>query len=150
MLTVTLALALAAAPHYDKDHAVVTPDDIKWVDAPPSLPPGAKVVILEGDPSKEGFFTMRIRMPNGYQVPPHSHSRQERVTVISGNLNLGTGDAFNANATKVLPAGTYSSMPPGMNHFAWMSGDTVLQLTTMGPWTITYVNPNDDPRNKKQ
>jgi len=125
------------------------PTTIKWVPAE-NLPPGAMVAVLEGDPSKEGLFTMRIRMPNGYQVPPHSHSRQERVTVISGNLNLGTGNAFNANATKLLPAGTYSSMPPGMTHFAWMSGDTVLQLTTIGPWTITYVNPNDDPRNKNK
>jgi anti-sigma factor ChrR (cupin superfamily) len=106
------------------------------------------VAVLEGDPAKDGFFTMRIKMPDGYKVPAHWHSRQERVTVLSGTLNLGMGDAFDAQATNALPAGTYSSMPPKMTHFAWMKGETVLQLSTEGPWTVTYVNPGDDPRTK--
>ena len=121
------------------------PSAIEWRVAD-TLPPGALVTVLEGDPSAEGFFTMRIKMPDGYRVPPHWHSRQERVTVLSGVLNLGQGDRFNVAATKPLPAGTYSSMPPGMTHFGWMSGETVLQLSTQGPWTITYVNAADDPR----
>jgi hypothetical protein len=121
------------------------PSAIEWRVAD-TLPPGALVTVLEGDPSAEGFFTMRIKMPDGYRVPPHWHSRQERVTVLSGVLNLGQGDRFDAAATKPLPAGTYSSMPPGMTHFGWMSGETVLQLSTLGPWTITYVNAADDPR----
>lgn len=123
------------------------PAEIQWRPAE-NLPPGAMVAVLEGDPAKEGYFTMRIKMPDGYRVPPHWHSQQERVTVLSGTLNLGAGDTFNASATKPLPAGTYSSMPPRMTHFAWMSGETVLQLSTMGPWTVTYVNPADDPRAK--
>jgi len=106
------------------------------------------VTVLEGDPTADGFFTMRIKMPDGYRVPPHWHSRQERVTVLSGVLNLGQGDTFDDAATKALPAGTYSSMPPGMTHFGWMTGETVLQLSTQGPWTITYVNAADDPRNQ--
>ena len=121
------------------------PSAIEWRVAD-TLPPGALVTVLEGDPSAEGFFTMRIKMPDGYRVPPHWHSRQERVTVLSGVLNLGQGERFDAAATKPLPAGTYSSMPPGMTHFGWMSGETVLQLSTQGPWTITYVNAADDPR----
>ncbi len=121
------------------------PAAIEWR-AADSLPPGAQIAVLEGDPSREGFFTMRIKMPDGYRVPPHFHSMQERVTVLSGTLNLGAGNAFDASATKPLPAGTYSSMPPGMTHFGWMTGETVLQLTTTGPWTVTYVDPADDPR----
>ena len=121
------------------------PSAIEWRVAD-TLPPGALVTVLEGDPSAEGFFTMRIKMPDGYRVPPHWHSRQERLTVLSGVLNLGQGERFDAAATKPLPAGTYSSMPPGMTHFGWMSGETVLQLSTQGPWTITYVNAADDPR----
>jgi len=121
------------------------PAAIEWR-AAESLPPGAQVAVLEGDPNREGLFTMRIKMPDGYRVPPHSHSMQERVTVLSGTLNLGTGNTFDAKTTKPLPAGTYSSMAPGMTHFGWMTGETVLQLTTMGPWTVTYVDPADDPR----
>jgi hypothetical protein len=80
---------------------------------------------------------MRIRMPDGYRVPPHWHPKQERVTVLSGILNLGSGDTFDTKKVKALEAGTYSSMPPKMTHFAWMTGETVLQLSTLGPWSIT-------------
>lgn len=124
------------------------PSRIEWR-AADSLPPGAEVAVLEGDPSKEGFFTMRIRMPDGFRVPPHSHARQERVTVLSGVLNLGSGDKFDATKTKALAAGTYSSMPAGMTHFGWMTGETVLQLSTIGPWSITYVDAKDDPRTNR-
>jgi hypothetical protein len=41
-------------------------------------------------------------------------------------------------------------MPPGMRHFAWMTGETVLQLSTIGPWTITYVRAEDDPRTTRR
>lgn len=125
------------------------PSAIEWR-ASDSLPSGAQVAVLEGDPSKEGFFAMRIKMPDGYRVPPHWHSTQERVTVLTGTLNLGSGDTFDASKAKPFPAGTYSSMPPRMTHFAWMSGETILQLSSMGPWTITYVNSADDPRRKGQ
>src|SRR5579862_696975 len=96
------------------------PDQIQWQDAPPSLPPGATVAILEGDPAKDGFFAMRIKFPDGYRVMPHWHPNTERLTILQGVVHLGTGDRFDANATQPLAAGTYSSMPPKMTHFAWM------------------------------
>jgi len=125
------------------------PTEIAWKAGPESLAPGAKVAVLEGDPAKEGFFTMRLLLPDGYRVAPHWHPKVERLTIISGTLNLGTGDRFDAAATKALPAGTYSSMPPKMTHFAWTTGETVLQLSSIGPWQVIYVDPGDDPRNKR-
>jgi hypothetical protein len=122
------------------------PDQIPWRDGPSSLLPGAKMAVLEGDPAKEGFFTMRLRLPDGYRVFPHWHTRTERLTIIQGIVNLGTGDHFDAGATQPLSAGTYSSMPPKMTHFAWMKGETILQLSSIGPWAVVYVNPTDDPR----
>src|SRR5689334_1734 len=101
-----------------------TPDTIAWQDGPPSLPPGAKVAILEGDPSKAGLFTMRLKLPDGYRVSPHWHPMTERLTIIQGVVNLGTGDRFDERATQPLGAGTYSAMPPRMTHFAWMKGET--------------------------
>jgi len=123
------------------------PGSIEW-QVSESLPPGAKVAVLEGDPSKEGFFTMRIEMPDGYRVPAHWHPKRERLTILSGTLNLGTGDTFDPKQAKALPAATYSSMPARMTHFGWTTGETVLQLSSMGPWAIHYVNPADDPRRK--
>ena len=128
---------------------LVFPDRTVWGEGPDSLQPGARMVVLEGDPSKDGFFTMRLLLPSGYRVDPHWHSKAERLTIISGTLNLGMGDHFEAQAAQVLPTGTYSSMPPGMTHFAWTTEPTVLQLSSVGPWSVTYVNPADDPRKKR-
>jgi quercetin dioxygenase-like cupin family protein len=126
-------------------HITVAPDALKWEDAK-MLPPGAKVAVIEGDPQKDGFFTMRIKLPAGYRIPPHTHPCPERVTVLSGTFHLGAGERFDESAGKPLPAGAYTSMPAGMRHFAWTEGETILQLSTIGPWGITYVNPADDPR----
>ena len=130
--------------------AIHSPDRIKWQDGPASLPPGAKFAVLEGDPAKEGFFTMRISMPDGFKVPPHTHPKVEHVTVISGTFNFGMGDKFDQAATQVMSAGAFGFWPAGMKHFAWVKGETVLQLHGIGPWTIEYVNPADDPRKAKE
>jgi hypothetical protein len=71
--------------------AVFPPKEIKWKEGPPSLPKGAMVAALEGDSSKEGPFVLRLKMPDGYCVPPHTHPKTERLTVISGTLFLGMG-----------------------------------------------------------
>lgn len=130
-------------------HVVALSDRLEWKDAPPSLPPGAKVAVIEGDMTKPGFFAVRIKAPDGYRVPPHTHPGAERVTILAGTLHLGNGDTFDAANTTALPAGSYSSMPPGMHHFAWCEGETIIQIATIGPWGINYLNPADDPRNQK-
>lgn len=124
--------------------------EIQWKDGPPSLAAGAKVAVLEGDPSKEGFFTMRLWLPDGFKIQPHWHPKVEHVTVISGTFNIGMGDKFDQAATREMPAGTFGFWPAEMKHFAWTKGDTVLQVHGTGPWMINYVNPSDDPRKSKQ
>jgi hypothetical protein len=123
---------------------------MKWQDGPPSLPKGAQIAVLEGDPSKEGPFVFRLKLPNGYRVPAHTHPKTERVTVISGTFNIGMGDKFDENATRAMVAGTYGYWLAGMKHFVWAKGETILQFHGMGPWSIQYVNPDDDPRKKKK
>jgi len=130
-------------------HILVLPDAVEWHDAPPSMPRGAKVAVLEGDPAKPGFFAMRAKMPDGYRIGPHWHPGVERVTVLAGTFHLGNGEKFDKSAARAMPAGTYSSMQPGMKHFGWAEGETIIQVATEGPWGITYVDPNDDPRNGK-
>lgn len=135
----------AAAPV----HVMALPGGMEWKAAPPALPAGAQVVLLEGDPKVGGYFAMRIKLPPGYRVPPHFHPVQERVTVLEGTFLLGQGEARDEAALKEYPAGSYISMPAGMRHFAATKAGAVIQLTTIGPWGITYVDPADDPRNKK-
>ena len=124
--------------------------EIQWKNGPASLPAGAKFAVLEGDPAKEGFFTMRLSLPDGFKIPPHWHPKVEHVTVISGTFNVGMGDKFDQTATRSMPTGTFGFWPADMKHFAWAKGETVLQLHGTGPWMITYVNPSDDPRKLKQ
>jgi Domain of unknown function (DUF4437) len=144
-----MAMAPTQAMAPAGEHVVIRPAEVKWQAGPPSLPAGAKFVVLEGDPAKRDFFAMRLMMPDGFVIPPHWHPGAERVTVISGTFHLGMGEKLDRAAAQALPAGTYSSMQPGMRHFAWAEGPTVVQVTSVGPWGINYVNPADDPRNKK-
>jgi len=127
-----------------------SPVEVKWKDGPGSLPVGAKFAVLEGDPAKEGPFVMRLWLPDGFRIQPHLHPKVERVTVVSGIFNLGMGEKFDQSATREMPAGTFGFWPAGMRHFAWASGETILQLHGTGPWMITYVNPADDPRHAKK
>ena len=148
-LTVAVAASAAAqgAPSTAAQHAIlVSPDQTSWKPGPPSLPAGAKFAVLEGDPKEEGLFTMRLSLPDGYRIPPHSHSAVERVTVIKGTFKVGMGDKFDSSALNPMPAGSYISMEPGTRHFVVAQGNTVVQINAVGPWKITYVNPADDPR----
>lgn len=159
LVAACIAIALAQAAQGTGEHKMMAPKgdgmnlypaaEIQWKAGPGSLPAGAKFAVLEGDPAKEGFFTMRLWFPDGYRIPPHWHPKVEHVTVISGTFHLGMGEKFDETATKEMPAGTFGYWPAEMRHFARAEGDTVVQLHGIGPWSITYVNPADDPRMKK-
>jgi quercetin dioxygenase-like cupin family protein len=126
------------------------PTTIEWKAGPAAIPPGAKMAMLEGDPTKEGPFVVRFQFPDAYHIAPHTHPKTERVTVMSGNLYLATGEMLDRANAKKLPAGSFGFWPAGMKHTAWSEGETVIQLHGIGPWQINYVNPADDPRNAKK
>lgn len=134
------------AGHSPEHAVVVTAGSETWSPVPPMLPAGASLALLEGDPSKAGPFTMRLRMPDGYRIAPHYHHAVEHVSVLSGTLLVGMGEEFDAASLKPLPAGSFGAIPPGMRHFAQAQGETVLQLHGVGPWSLTYVNPEDAPK----
>ncbi len=152
VVSVSLALftgvaAAQGAPTQAEPHAIVVlPEQVTWKPAPPSLPPGAQAAVLEGNPKEEGPFTMRLSLPDGYRIPPHSHPAVERVTVIQGTFKVGMGDKVDRSAMTALPAGTFAALQPGTRHFAEAQGKTIVQLNGVGPWKLTYVNPADDPR----
>ena len=133
--------AAAAGGHF---HA----RELVWRDAPPSLPRGARIAVLEGDPSQPGPFTFRLQLPANYRVPPHFHPVIEHVTVISGTFSVGKGERWDDSQLQRLEAGGFIYMPAGTRHFAQATGETVIQLHSMGPWGVTYVDPKDDPRNR--
>jgi uncharacterized RmlC-like cupin family protein len=128
-------------------HTIVTPNDLKWADVP-SLPPGAKIAIIEGKMNEAGPITARLKFPANYQVPAHFHSGVERATVLSGTINFGMGDKLDPKKTTAVGPGGLVIMPPKMNHFVWTKEEAIAQINVIGPWTVTYVNPADDPRKK--
>jgi quercetin dioxygenase-like cupin family protein len=131
-------------------HTSVAPQDIKWGPAPAVLPPGAEAAVLLGDPSKEGLFVLRLKFPAGYRVAPHTHPVDEVVTVISGTFHEGMGETFDRRKAQAFPAGSFFARPPGMAHYVLMEEEAVIQISTNGPWGLTYINPKDDPRQKSQ
>jgi quercetin dioxygenase-like cupin family protein len=141
----------ATAGSEQEPHAIVTPStEVQWKAGPAALPPGAKFTVLEGDPAKEGMFTLRVSVPAGYRIPPHTHPKVERVTVLSGEIGLGMGPDFDESKLAKMPAGSFFVLQPGMQHFVEAAADTVIQLNAQGPWGITYVRASDDPRNAPQ
>jgi quercetin dioxygenase-like cupin family protein len=146
LLSGMIAVATSVAATGADEHNVLTQQDIKWGPAPASIPPGAQAAMLYGDAGKEGLFALRLKMPKGYHIPPHTHPKPEVVTVLSGTVRLGMGVTADQSKAQVLPAGSFFAMSPGMEHYVYADEETVLQLNSNGPWGLTYVNPNDDPR----
>ena len=130
-------------------HVMFAANDIKWGPAPPGLPPGAEAAVLDGDPGKAGLFVIRAKLPDGYRVPPHWHPTDEHVTVISGTLMVGMGSKWDDAGMQAMNTGGYTKMPRRTNHFVQAKGETVLQISAMGPFAVTYANASDDPRKKK-
>jgi len=128
-------------------HIMVTPNDLKWADVP-SLPPGAKITVIEGPMTEAVPFTVRIKLPADYKVPAHWHPAAERVTVLSGTFNIGMGDKLDPQKTTALGPGSVIIMQPQTNHFVWTKEETMVQVHGTGPWGITYIDPADDPRKK--
>ena len=141
-MPVAVLVSLLAAPL-----AAQAPSEIKWGPGPPFFPAGARFAVMQGDPGQTGVYTVRLEMPAGYTIKPHYHPTDELVTVISGSLALGMGDAVDLKTAKTLPAGGFANAQANMHHFAVAKTKTVVQVHGQGPFAITYVNPKDDPRN---
>ena len=128
-------------------HRMISPNDLKWGDVP-SLPPGAKIAVIEGPINEAVPFTFRLKLPANYRIPAHWHPAVERVTVISGTFNMGVGDKLDTQKAIALAPGSMMILQPKTNHFGWTKEEVVVQLNGTGPWGVTYVNPADDPRKK--
>ena len=121
-------------------------NSVEWGPAPAALPPGAQIAVLQGDPSSTNEFTVRLKFPNGYRIPPHTHPTTENVTVLSGTFLAGMGTQFVESNMQAFQRDGFSSLPAGMAHYAMARGETVIQLHAIGPFAINYVNQADVAR----
>jgi quercetin dioxygenase-like cupin family protein/ketosteroid isomerase-like protein len=126
---------------------IVAASDVKWVEVPAFLDPDAKMAVLL-DPGKPEPFTVRLQMPNGYKIAPHTHPTDEHVTVLSGTLVAGLGKTWDDQVMRTFGPGSYVVMAANTPHFETASGTTVVQVHGIGPFVANYVNPADDPSKK--
>jgi quercetin dioxygenase-like cupin family protein len=141
------AFPLVASASDTRHHSTVQPNALKW-SQPAAYAKGAQLAVVKGDPSKEGFYVVRLKVPAGFKIPPHTHPNDENVTVLSGTFRIGTGEKLDEKKGETIKTGGYSYVAKGMTHYAYFPEDTVIQLHGMGPQGITYVNPIDDPRKR--
>jgi mannose-6-phosphate isomerase-like protein (cupin superfamily) len=147
-----IALAIALSAHADESMShsntvFVNATDLKWSDAPPDLPKGMQVAVLYGDPFKAGPYAMRLKMPDGYKIPPHWHTRDEQLTVMQGTFALHLGDTMKTEA-HMLEAGGFHYLPAKMHHSAETKGESIVQVQGVGPFDIHYLNAADNPSPK--
>jgi quercetin dioxygenase-like cupin family protein len=126
-------------------HVVVDARELKWGDAPPAFERGAQAVVLSGDPGKAGLFVLRLKAPAGYRIANHWHPTDEHVTLLEGDVSLRMDDATQAHT---LAPGAYVLLPAHMHHAVTTRGGMTVQVSGMGPFALTYVDPKDDPRTR--
>lgn len=147
---ITAALLLASLPGNAlaaEEHIIVQPNALKWTAAPPIVPPGARMAVLAGDPTADGPYVVRVRLPSNYKVAAHTHPTDENVTVVTGTLHIGMGDKLDTKKGEALKAGGFALMGKDLRHYAWTTTPAVIQIHGQGPLEFIYVDPNDDPRN---
>lgn len=136
-----IALAFSAASSLASAASaptIVTPSAVAWTPGTGD-DAGSMVAVLDGNPTKAGPYTIRIKLPAGARYAPHMHAAIENVTVISGTILVGLGDTMNVATMKPLPAGSFASIPAGLHHYAMAKGATVLQISGIGPDKTTML-----------
>jgi len=146
----TLGLGgLIATPVSAEEYTAVMLRDIKWQDAP-SIGPGAKTAVIDGDPKSSGPFVIRLKLPPKTTIGLHTHPATENVTVLSGTLYFAAGDKFEPKAAKAFGPGSYFSIGQGKPMFAYSKeSEVIAQIHGTGPWGITYLGSKQEAATKK-
>src|SRR5271169_5855301 len=140
VLALGLLLAGTAIAFAQDMRPPINSDDVKWGPVPPNIAAGAQLAVISGDPSKEGPFVMRLKMPAGYKVPAHYHPQYENVTVLTGEFHVGMGDKLDTDKGMLLRPGGYVEAPAKMHHYAWVTSDTIVQVAGPGPFGIKGID----------
>lgn len=147
-LALLVALGATSALSQDDMAQPMPPETMEWGAAPPTLPEGAELAVLSGNPMEAGDFVVRLRFPDGYAVPPHTHPTAENVTVISGTIIFAHGEDPASAEPQEIAMGGYIMIPADHPHRAEAQGETVIQIHGEGPFEVSYLDPADDPRNQ--
>ena len=142
-----LAFADAAQP---PEQVLINARSIRWSDAPPSLPKGAKIAVLYGDPGAAGPFVMRVLLPAKYRIPFHWHTQPEQLTVLSGELFVANDATYNKKYARAVKQGGFLYLPAKAQQYTFTKKKTIVEIYGMGPFDVKYVDPNSDPAKWEQ
>jgi quercetin dioxygenase-like cupin family protein len=152
VLRLALPLFLLVPASFAKDQPAaaagcsVTRDrDVTWVPGPASVPAGAMVAVLEGDPAQAGPFTMRIKFAARTRIPAHTHPAAESVVVVRGRFGIGCGDRYDEDGLQWLGPGDFFTMAAGAPHFGFSRTESVIEIHATGPWGLDPVEPAPAP-----
>jgi len=149
VLMVAPCFAQTPKEHKDLGHVMLTQSQVQWQTGPASLPSGAQIAVLDGDPSQAGMsYTIGLKMPDGYRVPPHWHPMDASVNVVQGSFIMGVGEKVDPAQAQEMTAGSYMRVSKGVRHYEWTKGETIIYVYGLGPLDTIYVNSADDPRQK--
>jgi len=124
----------------------VLPEEIDWRPFA-AFPPSVRLAVIVGEPARPGPYLIRVKVPSGVRLMPHSHPEDRLYTVISGVFYIGLGERFDAEKLMAYPPGAVVVLPGNTPHFHWAkSGEYVTQVTAMGPLGLHYLDARDDPR----
>ncbi|HTR57246.1 MAG TPA: cupin domain-containing protein [Casimicrobiaceae bacterium] len=148
LIAVALGILASTAIAQGTSEGFVNAKDIQWGPAPPAIPKGAQIAVLQGDPFKAGPFVMRLKVPAGYKIPPHWHTQDESLTVISGSFYFGKGDKAQTSNAPTITAGAFHYLAGKDHHYLVAKTPSVIQINGNGPFDVTYINANEDPQAK--
>ena len=139
----------SATPATAETPAMTREEEMQYGPGPDAFPPGVQFCFLHGAPDAAGkMFTVRLRASQGYTFAPHCHPHDEHVTIVSGTMLLGNGTKADRASAQRMGPGSYAFLPKEQFHYAWALDEVVFQVNAVGPFGITYANPEDDPRRK--
>lgn len=115
-------------------------ESIAWRACPPNLPPGCEIAVLEGNPQQSGIFTVRFRVSGNFRMPPHTHPREERVTVLRGRMSVAFLENGKALAARHFGPGDYYVNARNAVHTVWADEPSEIQITGIGPWEADFVD----------
>jgi uncharacterized RmlC-like cupin family protein len=150
LLVAAIAAAAAGFAGAQDGRATITPEKVPWPAAQAggtgtSGAAGIETVVLKGDPSKPGLYTLMLRVAPNVRIQAHSHRDDRVATVVRGTWYFGYGERFNEAALTALAPGSFYTEPPNVPHFAMTKEQVILQITGVGPSATTYVDPANDP-----
>jgi quercetin dioxygenase-like cupin family protein len=123
--------------------------NLNWLNPPEGVAKGAAVALVHGIPASEPYAQF-VKVPRGYAFKPHFHEQDESVVLLSGTVVVGFGAKIDERKATVLTTGGYAFIPANTAHWAVAKTDAMFYQHISGPASVTYVNPEDDPRGAKR